>query len=66
MSFQSWKLKYSLELPVYLIEKGKKSHMIDMYEIKINDECMEIAVIREGFYNKKKGVIFTEFEDIFI
>lgn len=66
LSFQSWKLKYSLELPVYLIEKGKKSHMIDMYEIKINDECMEIAVIREGFYNKKKGVIFTEFEDIFI
>jgi CRISPR-associated endonuclease/helicase Cas3 len=63
--FQNWKLNNSLELPVYLIEKGKKLHMLDLEEIWIKDEKEFIYVIREGFYNKTKGVIFIE-EDQFM
>jgi CRISPR-associated endonuclease/helicase Cas3 len=62
LDFQSWKLKNSLELPVYLIEKGKKQHMIDIQKIFIKDEEEIIYVIREGFYNKTKGVTFIEEE----
>ncbi len=63
--FQNWKLNNSLELPVYLIEKGKKLHMIDLEKIRIKDEEEFIYVIREEFYNKTKGVIFME-EDQFL
>ena len=63
-SFQNWKLCNSLELPVYLIEKGKKHHMIDLEEIWIKDEKEFIYVIREGFYNNMKGVIFKEEDQI--
>jgi len=62
LDFQSWKLKNSLELPVYLIEKGKKRHMIDIQRIFIKDDEEIIYVIRDGFYNKKKGVTFTDEE----
>lgn len=57
-SFQNWKLNNSLELPVYLIEKGKKLHMIDLVRIRIKEEYECIYVIREGFYNKEKGIAF--------
>jgi len=63
-SFQNWKLKNSLELPVYLIEKGKKLHMIDLVPIRVKEEYENIYVIREGFYDKEKGVTFIE-EDLF-
>lgn len=62
--FQNWKLQNSLELPVYLIEKGKKLHMIDLQKIRIKDEYEIIYMIREGFYDKVKGVSFME-EDQF-
>jgi CRISPR-associated endonuclease/helicase Cas3 len=64
-SFQNWKLNSSLELPVYLIEKGKKLHMIDLEKIRIKEEEEIIYVIREGFYNKTKGVTFMEEDQIF-
>lgn len=60
LDFQTWKLKNSLELPVYLIEKGKKQHMIDIKKVFVKDEEKTIYVIREGFYNKTKGVTFIE------
>jgi CRISPR-associated endonuclease/helicase Cas3 len=59
-NFQNWKLKHSLELPVYLIEKGRKQHIIDVIEIYIKDDKENIYVIREGFYNKINGVTFME------
>jgi len=58
--FQNWKLRNSLELPIYLIEKGKKLHMIDIESVWIKDDEEIILVIREGFYNKIKGVVFIE------
>jgi CRISPR-associated endonuclease/helicase Cas3 len=60
INFQNWKLKNSLELPVYMIEKGKKLHMIDLEKVFIRDEEEVIYVIREGFYNEKNGVVFIE------
>jgi CRISPR-associated endonuclease/helicase Cas3 len=63
--FQNWKLNNSLELPVYLIEKGKKLHMIDLERIMIKDEEEIIYVIREDFYNEEKGATFIE-EDKFM
>lgn len=62
--YQNWKLNTSLELPVYLIEKGKKLHMIDLEKIRIKDEEETIYVIRNGFYNKTQGVTFMEEDQI--
>ena len=39
--------------------------MLDLISIKIKDEREMIYVIREGFYNDDKGVIFIE-EDIIL
>lgn len=61
-SFQNWKLNNSLELPAYLIEKGRKLNMIDLVKVKIKDEEEFIFVIREGFYEKEKGVTFMDEE----
>lgn len=60
LDFQSWKLKNSLELPVFLIEKGRKLNMVDIQRIFIKDEEEIIYVIRKGFYNRTKGVTFME------
>jgi CRISPR-associated endonuclease/helicase Cas3 len=65
LEFQSWKIKNSLELPLYLIEKGRKNHMIDVENIKIKDETETLYVIRKGFYNNIKGVTFNE-ESVFL
>ncbi len=62
LSYQNWKLKSSLELPIYLIEKGKKMNLIDTYRVWIKDECEIISVIREGYYNSNKGVILWPVE----
>lgn len=59
-NFQNWKLKNSVELPVYFIEKGRKLNMIDLEELRINEEKEVIYVVRAGFYNYEKGVVFIE------
>lgn len=60
LSFQNWKLCNSIELPSYLINEGIKNHMIDIKNVIINDEKERIYVVRDGFYNKEKGVIFMD------
>jgi len=64
LSLQNWKLFNSVELPVYLIEKGRKKHMVDIKKIKVKEETEMIYVIREGFYNRLKGVTFIEEDTI--
>ena len=68
LSFQNWKLSSSVELPVYLIEKGRKQYKIDAQKIDIKHEDQTIYVIRDGFYNFTKGAIFIEenIDDLFI
>jgi CRISPR-associated endonuclease/helicase Cas3 len=60
IDFQSWKIFNSVELPVYLIEKGKQQHKIDIIKIKVKDEEIIMYVIREGFYTDELGVFFYE------
>ena len=62
--FQVWKLQNSVELPIYLIEKGKKQNMIETNEIWIKDEKEIIFVIRTGFYDFEMGVSFIETDQI--
>lgn len=65
LNFQEWRIENSVELPVYLVEKGKKNHMIDLVKITVKDEEELIYIIREGFYSFEKGIDF-KLEDQFI
>jgi len=59
MGFQEWKLKNGLELPIYLLERGKRNSMVDMMEIIIKEEKEKIYILRGGFYSFEKGVDFS-------
>ncbi|MUP39409.1 CRISPR-associated helicase Cas3' [Labilibaculum euxinus] len=62
--FQSWKLQYAVEVPIYLIEKYRKKNIIDLYPIEIYDEKNSIWIIREGFYNLEKGILLPDENNI--
>lgn len=64
LSYQSWRLENSVELPIYLIEKGKKNHIIDIRPITVKDEKENIYVIRKGFYTFEKGADFELGEEL--
>lgn len=55
-----YKLQNSLELPVYMIKNALKQHKIDIMNIYIKGEEEAIYIVREGFYNKSKGISFQE------
>lgn len=63
LSFQNWKICHSVELPVYLIEIGRRRHRIESLEIKIVNDFERINVVRDGFYNYRIGVDFMEQKD---
>lgn len=63
-AFQKWKIENSIELPIYLIEKGKKQHKIKLSKIWFKDNEELIYVIQDGFYNKSKGINFQESDQI--
>ena len=54
-------LSYSISLPVYLLDKGRKEHRIDSNcKITIgSNEPIFINVIREGFYTFDVGIDLT-------
>lgn len=56
LSFQNWKLKNSVELPAYLVAKGRKSYLIDTKTVIIKDEEETIFVLKEGLYSFDVGV----------
>lgn len=54
--FQEYKLLSSLEIPLYILQKAIKLHIVDSYEVLIGLEQSEsIYIIREGFYNETLG-----------
>lgn len=62
-SFYEYKLEKAIELPVYLIEKGRKLHRIDSKIINIGESHTEsIDVLREGFYLNDIGINLMEEE----
>lgn len=67
-SFYKFKLENAIELPLYLVYKGRKLHRIDTKSIKIGEYHIEnIDVIRDDFYLDDVGVNLIEEEgDIFL
>lgn len=63
--YMDFVLSYSISLPVYLLDKGRKEHRIDSnYKITIgSNEPIFINVIREGFYTFDIGVDLTNNEE---
>jgi CRISPR-associated endonuclease/helicase Cas3 len=58
--YQNWKIRFSVELPLYLIKKAIKGHKIDTDSIRYGEHEERVFVIREGFYDKEKGAAFRE------
>ena len=58
-------LSYSISLPVYLLDKGRKEHRIDSNcKITIgSNEPIFINVIREGYYTFDVGIDLTNNEE---
>lgn len=58
-------LSYSISLPVYLLDKGRKEHRIDSNcKITIgSNEPIFINIIREGFYTFDVGIDLTNIEE---
>jgi CRISPR-associated endonuclease/helicase Cas3 len=60
MKFQSWKLNYSIEIPVYLIKIYMKKNILDIVPLTINEDNMNIYVVREKFYSFEKGIFLPD------
>lgn len=56
--FQIWKIRYSIDLPIYLIERGVKQSKIDTLSVRIHEDEIAIYIIKEGYYNKRIGAVF--------
>jgi hypothetical protein len=63
MEWQAFKNENSVDLPIYLIRKGKKLHKIYQSEIYLKDEEMQVWRTYEGIYEFEKGLFFSELED---
>lgn len=63
--YMEFVLSYSISLPVYLLDKGRKEHRIDSdCRITIgSNEPIFINVIREGFYTFDVGIDLTDNEE---
>ena len=67
LSFQAWKITYSIELPLYIVKQGEKNHRIDTLDIFVKGDLERIKVIRTGFYNFEIGIFFMqEKDDVFL
>jgi CRISPR-associated endonuclease/helicase Cas3 len=64
--FQSWKLDFTIDVPVYLIEKYRKKNMIEVLSIVIGDEEEIILLVREGFYNFTVGIADLQIDDQYL
>ena len=60
LSFQSWKISNSVELPLYLVKKGEKNFRVDYKRVVVCGEELRLCVVRTGFYNYDIGVDFYE------
>lgn len=63
--YMEFVLSYSISLPVYLLDKGRKEHRIDS-DCKItigSNDSIFINVIRDGFYTFDIGVDLTNNEE---
>jgi len=68
LSFQSWKIANTIELPLYLVKKGEKNFRVDYKRVIVCGEELRLCVVRTGFYNYNIGIDFYENDkdDIFL
>jgi CRISPR-associated endonuclease/helicase Cas3 len=66
LTFMEWKIQNSIEIPIYLIEKFQKKHILSYTDIYINDGKEKIIVINEGFYNYEKGIVIPDEINVFL
>lgn len=60
MDWQEFKMKNSVDLPIYLIEKGKKLNKIYQSKIYLKDEKIDVWRTHLGVYEFEKGLVFRE------
>jgi CRISPR-associated endonuclease/helicase Cas3 len=60
MDWQEFKMKNSVELPAYLIRKGKKLYKIYQDEIYLKDEKVIVWRTHEGVYEFEYGLYFRD------
>lgn len=65
--YTDFKMKFAVSLPVYLLEKGRKNHILDQIKIEVGQKDLTINVLREGFYNCDTGVeLLGDLKDNFL
>jgi CRISPR-associated endonuclease/helicase Cas3 len=60
MDWQEFKMKNSVDLPIYLIQKGKKLCKIYQSSIFLKDEEIKVWRTHEDVYEFEKGLFFSE------
>lgn len=65
MEFEIWKLSHSVDIPIYMFEKGNKTHMISQEKVVIGEQDLSIFVVNTGFYSFEKGIDLKE-SDVFL
>ena len=65
LEYQSWKLNSSIEIPVYLIEKYKKSNIIIYKEVTVGEDKITLILLNEEFYSFEKGIFLPD-NDMFM
>lgn len=58
MSFQAWKLSHSIELPSYIIKRGRDAYRVNYETVIINEDIENICIVKNDFYNYEIGIDF--------
>ncbi len=66
IEWQSFKNENSVDLPIYLIQKGKTLHAIYQSKIYLKDEEMEVWRTHEGVYEFEKGLLIQSISNNFL
>lgn len=66
MEWQAFKNENSVDLPIYLIQKGKKLHKIYQSKIYLKDEEMDVWRTHLGVYEFETGLFFSENDNRFL
>lgn len=61
LRWQNWKIKNSIELPVYLFEKMLKNGSAYSITVNIREESEKIFIVQESYYSSEKGVNLSAF-----
>ena len=66
MDWQEFKIKNSVDLPVYLIQNGLKLKQIYQSKVYLKDEEKYVWRTHRGVYKFEKGLVFEKEDDIIV